>query len=383
MTRKRKNIDVLIFVEDPGAANFVLPVYNALNNNGKASIILSTGTALKCLSDRGIKAKEIHAIDSTDGILADLAPNILLIGTSENPDSMGFKLVETARLKKIPTVGVIDAAMNAGYRFRGRSPSALAHAPDWLIVPDEWTKKLFIHLGYQAEKIAACGNPHFDYVMDVAAGLAKAGLPSLKNLILPGIGMNQKAIVFVAEGAARLRRLAPVAPSHEYTLRGWGSSRGRTEIILEEFLTVVQSLSPRPYLILRPHPKDGPDDYHDYLGYFDCVDTTSPPLELVYSADLIVGATSMLLQEAAIMGRPVLSIIPRTEEKNNLLGLRTGVIPSVTTRNELEMVLCQLLGEETTMSNSSGAGIVYGSTQRVMSFIEFILKDNIQLRTRS
>ena len=142
-------------------------------------------------------------VDSTEEILDDLAPNILLIGTSENPDSMGFKLVETARLKKIPTVGVIDAAMNAGYRFRGRSHSALAHAPDWLIVPDEWTKKLFIHLGYQAEKIAVCGNPHFDYVMDVAAGLSKAGSPSLRNLLLPGIGKNQKAIVFVAEGAAR------------------------------------------------------------------------------------------------------------------------------------------------------------------------------------
>lgn len=383
MTGNRKNIDVLIFVEDSGAANFVSPVHVALSNNGKASIILSTGTALKCLSDRGIKANEIHASDSTEGILNDLAPNILLIGTSENPDSMGFKLIETARLKKIPTVGVIDAVVNDGYRFRGRSHSALAHAPDWLIVPDERTKKLFINLGYQAEKIAVCGNPHFDYVMDVAAGLSKAGSPALRNLIMPGIGKNQKAIVFVAEGAARLRRLHPVAPSHEYTLRGWGSSLGRTEIILEEFLIAVQSLSPRPYLILRPHPKDTPDDYLDYLRHFNCVDTTSVPLELVYSADLIVGGTSMLLQEAAIMGRPVLSILPRTEEKEWLLEVCTGIIPFATTRNELKTVLFKLLREETTMVNSSGTGFVYGSTQRVLTFIEFLLKDNIQLLTRS
>lgn len=383
MKGKRKNIDVLIFVEDPGAANFVAPVHVALRNNGKASIILSTGTAPKCLSDRGIKTNEIRASDSSEGILDDLTPDILLMGTSENPDSMGFKLMETARLKKIPTVAVIDATVNAEYRFRGHSPSALAHAPDWLIVPDEWTKKLFIQLGYQAAKIAVCGNPHFDHVMDVAAGLSKAGSSSLRNLILPGIGKNQPAIVFVAEGVASLRRLASAVPSHEYTLTGWGSSRGRTEIILEEFLTVVQSLSPRPYLILRPHPKDAPDDYRDYLKYFDCVDTKSSPLELVYCADLIVGATSMLLQEAAIMGRSVLSILPRTEEKNYLLGLRTGAIPFVTTRNELETILYQFLREETTMSNSSGPDFVYGSTQRVMLSIEFILKDNIQLLTRS
>ena len=61
MKGNRENIDVLFFVEDPGAANFVAPVYGALRNNGKASIILSTGTALKCLSDRGIKTNEIHA----------------------------------------------------------------------------------------------------------------------------------------------------------------------------------------------------------------------------------------------------------------------------------------------------------------------------------
>lgn len=380
MTGERKNIDVLIFVEDPGAANFAAPVHVALQNSGKVSVILSTGTALKCLSDRSIKSTEIRASDSAERILDDLAPQILLIGTSENPDSMGFKLRETARLKKIPTVGVIDAAMNAGYRFRGRSHSAFAHAPDWLIVADEWTKKLFVDLGYQAEKIAVCGNPHFDYVMDVAARLSQAGSASLRNRILPGIGKDQKAVVFVAEGAARLRRLAPVAPSHGYTLRGWGSSQGRTEIILEEFLTVVQFLSPRPYLIMRPHPKDGPDDYQDYLRHFDRVDSTSSPLELVYNADLIVGATSMLLQEAAIMGRPVLAIIPKIEEKNYLLGVRTGVIPVATTRDELEKFLCQLLGEETAMSNSSDTGFVYGSTQRVISFIEIILKNNMQMR---
>ncbi len=377
MTGKRKNIDALIFVEDPGAANFAAPVQVALQNSGKGSVILATGTALKCLSDRGVKTTEIHAGDSAEEILDALAPHVLLIGTSENPDSMGFKLRETARLQKIPTVGVIDAAMNAGYRFRGRSHSAMAHAPDWLIVADEWTKKLFVDLGYEAEKIAVCGNPHFDYVMDVAAGLSKAGSASLRNLILPGIGENQKAIVFVAEGAARLRRLSPVTPSHEHTLRGWGVSEGRTEIILEEFLTAVQSLSPRPYLILRPHPKDAPDDYQDYVRHFDRVDSTSSPLELVYSADLIVGATSMLLQEAAIMGRPVLAIIPRPEEKDYLLGVRTGAIPFATTRCELETILSQFVREETTMSNSSGTDFVYGSTRRVMSFIEFILKDNI------
>ena len=373
-----------MFVEDPGAANFVAPVHAALRNNGKASIILSTGTALKCLSEKDVETNEIHASDSTEAILDDLAPDILLIGTSENPDSMGFKLLETARRKKIPTVGVIDAAVNAGYRFRGHSPSALAHAPDWLIVPDEWTKKLFLHLGYQAEKIAVCGNPHFDYVMDVAAGLSKAGSSSLRKHILPGIGQNQRAVVFVSEGVAQLRRLVSAVPGQdEYTLTGWGSSRGRTEIILEEFLTAVQSLSPRPYLILRPHPKDASDEYRDYLKYFDCVNTTNGPLELIYCADLIVSGTSMLLQEAAIMGKPVLSILPRTKEKEWLQGVRTGIIPFVTTRDELKTILLSLLRNGTTLKNRSRTGFVYGSTQRVMLFIEFILKDSIQLLTIS
>ena len=82
------------------------------------------------------------------------------------------------------------------------------------------------------------------------------------------------------------------------------------------------------------------------------------------------------------MGRPVLSILPRTEEKKYLLGLRTGVIPFVTTRNELETILCQFLRKETTMSKTcSNTGVAYGSTQRVMSLIEIILKENNQLLT--
>jgi hypothetical protein len=383
MTDTGRNIDVLMFAEDTGAANFVAPVHEALRNHGRASIILAAGTAFKCLSDRGIKSSEINAGDSIEGILDDLTPSILLIGTSENPDSPGFKLREAARLRNITTVGVIDAAVNAAYRFRGHSPAALTHAPDWLIVPDEWTEKLFIHLGYQEEKIVVCGNPHFDHIIDVAAGLSKAESQSLRNRILPGLGQNQKAFVFVAEGADRLRRLAPVAPSQEYTLKGWGSSKGRTEIVLEEFLTAVQSLSPRPYVILRPHPKDAPDEYHDYLKYIDRVDTKTSPPELVYCADLIVGATSMLLQEAAIMGKSVLSILPRTEEREWLQGVRTGFIPFVTTRNELKTILYQFLQEETIKTNISGIGIIYGSTKRVILFIEFILKNNSKLLSKA
>ena len=48
---------------------------------------------------------------------------------------------------------------------------------------------------------------------------------------------------------------------------------------------------------------------------FDYFSQKELPLEVVYASDLVVGMTSMLLYEAALMGKVCLSIMPRSIEK--------------------------------------------------------------------
>jgi hypothetical protein len=373
MTGKSKNIDVLIFVEDPGPANFVSPVHGALSNNGKNSIILATGTALKCLADRGIRTEAIHANDSTERILEELAPKILLIGTSENSDSIGLKLIETARRKNIPTVGVIDAAANAEYRFRGRGDDPLAYVTDWILVADDWTRDEFLRVGASPDRTLVCGHPHYDYVLSLLRTWTAQDREQMRESLLPGLRKHQRVVVFVSEGAERLSRL-PSSPSlSEYTLRGRGNCTGRTEIIIEEFLGAVQTLPQRPYLVLRLHPKDRLDDFRAYASDFDHIDHASSPLELVFCADLVVGMTSMLLMEAALLGRQTLSVIPRAVERNWLAILRQGVTPCVMHRADLVKALADLLRNGSSAPADLCAGVPESSLARTVEFVERIL----------
>ncbi len=371
------NADVLIFAEDPGAANYVAPLPTSLTERGWHTIVLAAGIAKGYLLARGVNTEAVQPSATAVQILDRIRPRVLLVGTADNPGTLGLALVAAARSAGITSVGVVDAPMNAEYRFRGRSDAALTFAPDWLLVPDEWTKQAFVALGFPATQAVVCGHPHYDYVRETAARLAAEERNVLRQRVLPGVPANQKVVVFVVEGVEKLRPLLPEPLIHEYTLTGRGTSTGRTEILFEEFLDAIQAVTPRPYLVLRPHPKNTPDDYVAYLSGFDLVHTGGSPLELVYSADLVVGATSMLLLEAALLGRPTLSILLRADEKEWLPSIRTGVTPYVTTRAGLQSVLVDLLraGSQPPPIDSHKI-IVGGSLQRTVELIGGLLDES-------
>ena len=221
-------IDILFYVEDPGAANYIVPTLNALTCRGISYKILSMGLAVKYLLDRRIESCELSGTENVDDVLDHTKPKMILVGTSENRDSIGLRLIESAKFKVIPSVGIIDAAMHSAFRFRGRTISALTYAPDWLMVQDEWAKESYTQIGYPGEQIAVCGNPHYDYVLQSVERLARMDSLSLRHQIFPGIQKNQKVLVFVSEGSYRLRRLSPEPSIGEYSLTGRGRSVGRT-----------------------------------------------------------------------------------------------------------------------------------------------------------
>lgn len=366
------NTDVLIFAEDPGAANYVAQLPSALAEGGWHTRLLAEGLATDCLHQRGIWP-EVVQHRAADRILALIRPRLLIVGTSENPDTLGLALVAEARSAGIESIGVIDALSNADSRFRGRGNNPLAYAPDWLLVPDEWTKKAFVLLGYPAERGVVCDHPHYDYVRATRARLAREDRNALKQRLLPGVLDGRKVVVFATEGSVRVK---PQSHQHlaEYTLTGRRTATGRTEIVLEEFLDAIQPMNPRPYRVLRLHPKDTPEDYTAYLGEFDLVSNGGSPLELIYVADLVVGLTSMLLIEAALLGKLTLAVVPRTVEMEFLLTIRMGITPCVTTREQLKFTLVDLLEDKPQLVNVDPAEFfVPGSLQRTVDFIERLL----------
>lgn len=333
---------LLIFTQDPGAANCVADLPCALGALGWKVHLLTRGVAGSYLARRGISSCEVPSACSADALLAELEPTLCLVGTAGDPDTFGLALIDAARRVGIPSVGVMDACMNAASRFCGRSKAPLTHAPDWLLVPDEATKDAMAMIGYPTERMVLCGHPHYDYVLAERRRLSALDRNGFRKRLGVHPESHQPVVLYAAE-----RLLGPTPGtlqySEQYTLSGYSGSIGREEIVLEEFLGAVDCLAVRPYLILRLHPTALPGEYDAYAHKFDQVSQGELALEMIHVSDLVVGMSSMFLLEAVIMGIRTLSILPLVEEQDWLPSIRMGYTPCVNTRETLQSTLASLV----------------------------------------
>jgi hypothetical protein len=362
--------DVLIFVEDPGAANYVAGLPSIFSRLGISFRLLVAGLAKTNLQNRGIYTEVVEHGVSAHQILTTVRPRLLLVGTAENPDTLGLSLICQARFLEIESVGIIDAYGNADLRFRGRKEDPLAYATDWLFVPTELARDSYVALGYSAEQVIVCGHPHYDYVCEEAVRLTSRDREAFRQLLFPEVPGERKVLVFVSEGSARLKPRTEEYLS-ECTLPHNGKSVGRTEIVLKEFIDAIKLVAHRPYLVLRPHPKDVIEDYVEYRDEFDLISGSGSSIECLYAADFVVGMTGTVMMEAALLGMPSLAIVPRAAELKLLPTIQLGITPFVTTQEQLRSAIVDFLQNKMQiMSIDLDKVIVRGALQRVVAFVE-------------
>jgi hypothetical protein len=330
--------DILAFIEDPGAANYMLPVIAALEARGVHVTLRTEGAAATYVA----RASTGHE-EAPDALLTRLRPRAILVGTSENARTFGLALIDAAKAAGIPTVAALDSLANAARRFQGLGATALTHAPDLILVADDATAAAFAALGYPRAAIKICGHPQHDTVRDRAGALDAEGRTAVRRRVFgePENG-DRPVLVFASEvstgiGEDVYKRTA------DYTLSGSGKYNLRTEIVIEEFLAAVGRLPQRPHLVLRLHPKNTREELSPFVDAFDDISEGGPGLDVVFAADAVAGMTSILLVEAMILGRPVLSLLPRAEERNLLSEILSGAIPAATTAAQIDEGLRAIL----------------------------------------
>lgn len=337
-------MDILAFIEDPGAANFVAPVLPELASAGCQTGMFATAAGAEQLAKLSVVAERIEIGVDAEKLLDHWNPRLVLVGTSENPDTLGLKLVAAARCRGIVSVGVVDGPANPAWRFRGLSESPLACAPDWILVANEATRANFVSLGHPPEKILAVGHPHYDRVWERRDQLESTVRQAIRNRIFPAAGAR-RIVTFIAEISDGLNQ-SQYSRSPNYTLRGRGTSSRRTDIVLEEVLDALALVSPRPYFGLRLHPKNAPDEFAAYRSEMDFISRTEDAQELVYASDLVAGMTSHLMIEAAILGCPTLAVLPRLQEREWLATIAAGLTACAVTRTEVRALLPRFLAGE-------------------------------------
>jgi hypothetical protein len=326
--------EVIIYTEDPGAANYILNLPKKLALIGIDSLILADGSSREYLKQRNIDYVDVSQY-SAISIIDKYSPKLILIGTSENKKSLGLELISQANVNDIVTVGYIDMLVNADVRFKGESDNAMKYAPDWLFVPDDVTKVKYIEIGFDENKIKICGHPHYDRVKNYLEDW-NAGEIMDNNAHLDDIEGDKKIIVFISESRDELNPSASIY-NDNYSLRGRGNSDFRTHIVLEELLDAIKHISPKPYLIVRLHPKNKIEEFSDYINEVDEFNQDGNPLALLMKSDLVVGMTSMLLMESAILGAPSLCLLPIADEANWLPNTANGYTDVITDKKKIMM----------------------------------------------
>ena len=367
-------VDILFYAEDPGAANFIVHLPAACRERGFSSSVLAGWAAAKAFSESGTPFEEISSFTPVAEALERYSPRMVIAGTSEDRQSPGLALVKEARRTGIPSVGAVDAFMNAAFRFRGNTKHAFAFAPDYILVPDRWTKEEFVKIGFRDDHIVACGHPHYDFVRQRAQTFKTFGKERMRAGFFPKKARDRVIAIFAAETSTGLNP-KQFSRSSRYTLTGRGDSSKRTDIVLEEFLDALPKEAERPYLVLRLHPKNEREEFGPYIAEFDQVSKEEPALELVFGGDCVIGITTTLLLEATLMERPTFSIVPREIEKGWLPSVRAGLTLAASTRKEIRDLLPGFLKDV-----SGGKPVcpdkafVFDAKDRVVSFIESILR---------
>lgn len=334
--------DVLILVEDPGAANYVVDLPAILAQSSLKTRLVAAGPAVAQLGLTDTLFETAETGSSADMLFDVMQPRILVTGTSEDPDALGLGLIDTARRRGITSVGVVDGAPNPELRFRGRGENALAHAPDYLLVPDQATRSAYINCGFSADQVHTCGHPLFDRVRETRRTLDTEDRTRQRHQLFGDVG-ERPVIIFLAEVSDGLDP-AQFRRQPDYTLTGSGQSNRRTDIVLEEFVTACKATIPDAFTVLRLHPKNNRDEFAAYANAVDQISTEGAVAPILHAADLVVGMTTVALVEATLLGRPTLSILPRPQESDWLPTIASGITPMVCGRADIAPALRATLG---------------------------------------
>lgn len=338
--------DILIYVEDPGAANWIVPLIPALETRGIAFVLVCEPDLTAYFKARNISAAPLEVDQTATALISAHRPRLVLVGTSENLDSRGLDLIDAAAATGVPSVSFVDQGANAEHRFRGRTSDPLAHAPDWLFVPDTAARQAFMALGLAEQQIIVTGNPHLDRVRYMAGVFEQQGRDALRRQMAPDAPQDAPLVVFIAEIGYVVN---PEGENWEKNLNfaGRDGTAPRCARILEEVLDALPVTDPAPWFILRLHPKNQATEFEAYSNEIDQFSAGGDPLGLLWAADLVIGMSSAPLEEAHAMGRPVLSVLPHAVERNWLPSLSSGGVTIAEAREDLRAALPAMLSRDT------------------------------------
>ncbi len=319
-------MSILCFAENPGGANGIITLAMEYQGQGDVDII-AQGSAVKYFQDHGLKSvcdKEI----SKD-------VKAVIVGASHSEDSGSFEYIAKAKEMGIPSFGYVDACVNTNMRFRGRSDNPLFHAPDYLFVTEEATYKAYIEIGFKPENIFIVGNPRYDFVVKRAGKLSKK--PRRKKMIL-----------FLAD---------PLMPTvgDDYGVSGFDVKTAedvRSYILLDHIIKCADDNE----IVIKLHPRNSSEEFTEYRDICSVYQGNDLGIDLAFQADLVIGTTTSLLAESALIGVPTIAALLTPRERAWLPHILPDNLIISKDSEHLSAIMAQVLSDDYKRVSASNKG---------------------------
>lgn len=311
---------ILFFSCEPGGAEVLIPVIRLLQSQSDCEVVVASyGYGLDRFREKGVGCRTIAKLEPGEHrLLEEIDPHLLITSATSLPeqDMTDRHLWFGARTLCIPSIAFLDQWQNYARRFSGCGKDEyLACLPDYINCINEFAEQEMLQEGFEAGRLKKFGHPYLSSLSD-AYDRTEHKEEIAKRLNLP---LNKPVALFVSEAIRE----------------HFGLSRGYDQFgALNLFFQLLKTALPEHIPVIKLHPKDKVEEYQQYFKSLSdkapCVITNElNSLECIRLANHVFGMTSIMLIEAHILGKPVVSLQPGLVGKNHFLLSRIGITPTL------------------------------------------------------
>ena len=317
--KNRLKKKILFFSCEPGGAEVLIPAIRLVQDQPRfETTVLGYGHALERFSRKGVDCSEIRPVGKEDYSLFERhAPDLLITSATSLPavDMSEKYLWRQARRREITSLAFLDQWQNYAVRFSGsRNDERLDYMPDWINCLNEIGRREMIREGFDEARLLAFGHP---YLSSLKCELSRLDVTGLKASL--HISAGDKVALFVSEAI------------REY----YGDARGYDQyLVLDYFLSSLADTAERPHILVKLHPKDSRASFQRLATKVETlpmrfIGNEVSPLECLAVSDFVFGMTSIMLIEAYVLGKNVVSLQPGLRVEDPMVLSRHKLIPVV------------------------------------------------------
>lgn len=244
------------------------------------------------------------------------------------------RLWEMAAASNIPSLAFVDSWWGYDNRFISPGQGARTILPEVIAVVDEIARQGMLDAGHPEGRLRILGSPHLDAVR---AQRSRVDSRAQKFRQAHGLG-GEFVCLFVSQ---------PLERALGGGLEAWGFNELTTlEAICRQAALLPATTRDCFQLLILPHPEDDIEALGKVVAGLPVPCTMLrdvDALDAVCGADLVCGMFSILLTEAALLGRLVLSVQLGLQREDMLVTNMVGATRFVRTAAELTDVFAKLV----------------------------------------